>query len=297
MPSQKSASNNTGMRPRLDNIRTILVPTDFSEAAHNAFLYALGLADALDAKIHLLHVYTLGHIPVKLVPEAFVNFLRQEKIDNAMPYMHEYAREAQATYGTKVKITYELTQGQPKDLILKLGASGKYDLLLMGTQGAASEYGKVFGSLSLQVLQKANCPVLVVPEEAKFTAPKRLFFAMNIEAQDTEIIDELFAFCCKFDAHLSCCHISNDPQHLAETKYERLSRLRELEKTGLVDFILLENEDVLRGIQNYLDNHAIDLLVMLTHKRVFANPRFADSMTQEMALRTELPLLVLHENV
>lgn len=293
--SQSSATKNQGTHPRLDNIKTILVPTDFSEAAHNAFLYALGLADSLGAEIHLLHVYSLGHIPVKLVPEAFVESLKQEKIDKAMPYVHEYAAEAQAAYGTDVKLTYELAQGQPKGTILAQAASGKYDMLLMGTQGAASEYGKIFGSLTLQILQDASCPVLVVPQEAKFSSPDRLFFAMNIEAQDTEIIDELFAFCCRFDAHLSCCHISSDPQHLAESKYERLTRLKELEKTELVDFIVIQDQDVLHGIQSYLDNHAIDLLVMLTHKRVFANPRFADSLTQEMALRTEMPLLVLHE--
>lgn len=297
MSSQTSATQNKGTHPRLDNIRTILVPTDFSDAAHNAFLYGLGLADALGAEIQLLHVYTLGHIPVKLVPEAFVESLRQEKIDKAMTYVHAYADEAQRRYGTDVKLSYELSQGQPKDVIMELAGSGAYDLLLMGTQGAASEYGKIFGSLTLQVLQDATCPVLVVPAEAQFISPKRLFFAMNIEAQDTEVIDELFAFCCRFDAHLSCCHISSNPLDLAESKHERLARLRELEKTELVDFILLENEDVLRGIQDYLDSHAIDLLVMLTHKRLFANPRFADSLTQEMALRTELPLLVLHENV
>jgi nucleotide-binding universal stress UspA family protein len=295
MSTQTSA--NTGTHPRIDNINTILIPTDFSEAAHNAFLYGLGLADALGAEVHLLHVYTLGHIPVKWVPEAFVESLKQEKVDKAMTYVYEYAAEAQATYGTNVKLSYELVQGQAKDIILKKGDSGKYDVLLMGTQGATSEYGKVFGSLSLQVLQDANCPVLVVPEEARFTSPKRLLFAMNIEAQDTEVIDELFSFCCRFDAHLTCCHISSDPEHLAESKNDRLMRLRELEKTELVDFILIEDGDILRGLQNYLSSHAIDLLVMLTHKRLFANPRFADSLTQEMALRTEMPLLVLHEKV
>ncbi len=297
MSSRTSASSNSRTRNHLDNIKTILVPTDFSEAAHNAFLYALSLADTLQAEVHLLHVYSMGHIPVKWVPEEFVDSLEQEKIDKAMTYVHAYAAEAQAEFGTDVNLSYELAQGQAKEKILELGGSGKYDVILMGTQGAASEYGKIFGSLTLQILQQANCPVWVIPEEAKFTSPERLMFAMNIEEGDTRVIDELFSFCCRFDAHLSCCHISSNAHQLAENKHDRLARLRELEKTELVDFILLENEDILQGIQEYLANRKIDLLVMLTHKRLFANPRFMDSLTQEMALRTELPLLVLHETV
>ena len=37
-------------------IRKILAPTDFSEHAENAVRYACGLAERLDAELHLLHV-------------------------------------------------------------------------------------------------------------------------------------------------------------------------------------------------------------------------------------------------
>ena len=39
-------------------IKHILVPTDFTEAADNAFAYANRLAVEMNAKITVLHVYT-----------------------------------------------------------------------------------------------------------------------------------------------------------------------------------------------------------------------------------------------
>ncbi|MFZ4427736.1 MAG: universal stress protein, partial [Saprospiraceae bacterium] len=49
-------------------IHRILFPTDFSEAAQNAFRYCRSLADALSAEIFVLHVvypeYELLDLPV-----------------------------------------------------------------------------------------------------------------------------------------------------------------------------------------------------------------------------------------
>ncbi|MDZ4331458.1 MAG: universal stress protein, partial [Flavobacterium sp.] len=38
-------------------MKKILFPTDFSEVSKNAFIYALKLADSIDAEIITMHVY------------------------------------------------------------------------------------------------------------------------------------------------------------------------------------------------------------------------------------------------
>jgi nucleotide-binding universal stress UspA family protein len=44
-------------------MKTILVPTDFSEAAKNAAEYAINLAKVLNTKVTLFHVY---HVPLPI---------------------------------------------------------------------------------------------------------------------------------------------------------------------------------------------------------------------------------------
>ena len=65
---------------------TILFPTDFSDAATRAFVYALQLADRIDAKIITLHVFEkpdisgLTHVPLSL--EEFYNTIDLYEFEN-----------------------------------------------------------------------------------------------------------------------------------------------------------------------------------------------------------------------
>ena len=38
------------------NIKNIIVPTDFSNLSHSAFEYAIGLAEQMNAAVHLIYV-------------------------------------------------------------------------------------------------------------------------------------------------------------------------------------------------------------------------------------------------
>lgn len=40
-------------------MKNILFPTDFSQTADNAFIYALHLAKSLGANLHVLHTYSM----------------------------------------------------------------------------------------------------------------------------------------------------------------------------------------------------------------------------------------------
>ena len=47
-------------------MKTIIIPTDFSDCANNASEYAAKLAKSIDAKVLLLHVY---HVPLTSAPD------------------------------------------------------------------------------------------------------------------------------------------------------------------------------------------------------------------------------------
>lgn len=52
-------------------VKKILVPTDFSETSHNAFEYAIHLADDLGASIIVLHTYQQVPIEASHLPPGF----------------------------------------------------------------------------------------------------------------------------------------------------------------------------------------------------------------------------------
>ena len=59
-------------------MKTIIAPTDFSPNSENAVLYAADMALQFDAKLCLLHVYSIP-IPVSEVPVPAIDARQMEK--------------------------------------------------------------------------------------------------------------------------------------------------------------------------------------------------------------------------
>ena len=47
------------------------------------------------------------------------------------------------------------------------------------------------------------------------------------------------------------------------------------------------------GLQGWIDNNNIDILVMLTHRRTLIGTLFNSSMTKKMSYHTNIPLLAI----
>lgn len=62
-----------------------------------------------------------------------------------------------------------LVEGDPIEEILKAGAEGPADLIVLGTHGRGGFQRLVLGSIAEKVLRRAACPVLTVPPRAVVT--------------------------------------------------------------------------------------------------------------------------------
>jgi nucleotide-binding universal stress UspA family protein len=56
----------------------------------------------------------------------------------------------------------EVVQGKPVDVLTKITADRKADLLVVGNRGLNTLAGRILGSVPLDVLRHAGCDVLVV---------------------------------------------------------------------------------------------------------------------------------------
>lgn len=283
------------MKNRLEDIRTILFPTDFSEAAHNAFTYALHLAEALEARIILLHVYNMTPVDKRFVPEAFVQALEAEKVEKALTYVRKYHTEAQVEVGTGVKVQDMILSGYADREIIRLSHEDEYDMIVMGTMGAASQAEKAFGSVAAKVLTHAACPVLLIPEEVRYAPIQQVAYAMAGDVNDPAMIQQLIDFCETLDAKLSCVHIRDLEgtwDQLDESQFEKLESLEEL---GKLSIYIAKDKSPMQGLDHYITQRHVDLLAMLTHKRLVIEAINNKSLTREMAMFADTPLLVLHD--
>lgn len=140
-------------------IRTILVPIDFSSHAHAVLEWAAHLAEEHGSKLVLLHAY---HLPVDFqqLEGAYLppDFWAQVKADSSANLERSAAtlRERGLTVETVVR------EGYPATAIEEEARARHADLVVIGTRGHSGLKHLLLGSIAERVVQKAPCPVLAV---------------------------------------------------------------------------------------------------------------------------------------
>jgi nucleotide-binding universal stress UspA family protein len=144
------------------SVRSILVPTDFSETSEAALHYATEMALTLGARLYLMHVpgKTGEHYEAKYphgqfetaTRERLSSFLTKEELERLRP---EYA----------------LRVGPPAEEIVHYAEICDIDLIIMGTHGRSGIAHALMGSVAEQVVRATPCPVLLVraPRRAAVT--------------------------------------------------------------------------------------------------------------------------------
>jgi nucleotide-binding universal stress UspA family protein len=141
----------------MDAIRKILVPTDFSAHAAEAFRVAHTVAQAVGADVILFHIAR----PPVVVSEGGP-FLADPAKSEATD-LWDRIRSSQPN-DSNVRVHHEMiiaegpSANQIFEILDKLGC----DLIVMGTHGQSWLKQRFFGSVTEQVLRHARCPVMVV---------------------------------------------------------------------------------------------------------------------------------------
>jgi universal stress protein A len=135
------------------NLRTILVPTDFSAASDVALVYAVSLARDAHAKLLLLHVLE----PAVLYGNGPYHAALSE------PDIARVERRLQALpVDACVHVERKVVAGSPVEQILAQAANEQVDMVVLGMHGRAGLSRLLMGSVAESVVRSARCPVLAV---------------------------------------------------------------------------------------------------------------------------------------
>ncbi|MEH1854980.1 MAG: universal stress protein [Nostoc sp.] len=137
-------------------LNSILVALDCSEISERVIQTLDNLALSKDAKVILCHVFP--------TPESEME-LPVDRPQPESPTISYFQVEKQLqSYQEKLSITseLELVTGDPAEEIIRLANIYKTELIIIGSRGLMGMKRIVQGSVSSQVVEEANCSVLVV---------------------------------------------------------------------------------------------------------------------------------------
>jgi nucleotide-binding universal stress UspA family protein len=140
-------------------IKNILVATDSSEHSVRAIACAVELARRFKAEIELFHVIYLSGMFYAADFYSYSLAITDDQMEQLVMHVMEQTLANVDIDGVVVK--KKIVTGHPATEILAESARG-FDLLVMGSRGHTPLTGTLVGSVTLRVLGKATCPVLVV---------------------------------------------------------------------------------------------------------------------------------------
>ncbi len=266
-------------------IKNILVPTDFSENAKNAFFYAEALAKILNANLKVVHVF------MPSAESEYPNFV--PPVADYLKVREQMLRDFMKEVDPSGALTSEVLIGFPADELVSV--SKDYDMIVMGTTGAGGLLHKLFGSVSSNCAQRAHCPVLLVPKGATFKPFRVILYASNYESADPELIEKLMEFNEQFRATVHFVHVRTEESRFDKTKEEIFEELFEHGEPPF-SFHMAETNaaTVAEGLSDYALVHQADLTVMAHRHRNFWEGIFHKSATKAFAMATQIPVLVFH---
>jgi universal stress protein A len=141
-------------------LRTILVPTDFSHSSQQALSWALELVTRWGSRVVLLHALPPWDDPVRM-KEAGVSIadfeagLRADAEAQAQELLSKTDQQG-------VTIQTCILVGLPNTTICHVAEQEQADLIIMGSHGRTGLAHVFLGSVAENTVRYAPCPVLVI---------------------------------------------------------------------------------------------------------------------------------------
>lgn len=292
---------------KIQIIRRILVPVDFSEFSFNACRFAVTLAAKNKAEVKLVHVFYNPAIDVSPYADHYsyqiklVESLREiEKSarENMLKLEHKLKLWAIKENLANIRVTSKLINGFSTDEILEYSKKYRPALIIMGTRGLTRDNYKAFGRVVSKVIENSTVPVLALPAGTikAIDDLKSVLYATDFDPSDYSALNRLINMLAPFNIKIHCVHICLvekkpwDSVKLDELKSHLLNEYKDVD----ISFNNIISDNLLAGLETYIRDNKIDALAVTTHKRNLLEKIFIPSVSRKIYSETGKPLLLFH---
>ena len=294
-------------------IKTILVPIDFSPASMEMLGYAAALAKRFEAAVHLIHVYPPDE--AALVPGAG-DLMRQSAEELFRDQLSPSRREQVGSFWPQ---NCHVRSGGAYQEICELAREIKADLIVIATRGHTGLKRVLLGSTAERVVRVAPCPALIVRQkkqrsragarQAEFNVRKIL---APVDFSQCSMAGAMYAaqLAKALDATVCFIHVLYPPGPvLVDRVTGEISRRDELERADArLNMEAFMKLDFLRGIKSESEIRTgypideicaessrpdIDLVVTSTHGRTGFEHMLLGSVAEHVVRYAECPVMVV----
>jgi len=280
-------------------MKTILLPTDFSDNSWNAIEYALNFYEHSNCNFYLLHVNRLSNVVTNDYPFADTQTLLVDvNIERSKKQLKELQKKITLNFNhNKNHKFYTLTDTNFFiESIRQHIEEKKVDVIVMGTKGASGLVGFITGSNTGDVITKVKCTTLVVPENAKFSKIEEIAFPTDFTlSNDLQILEPIIRILEEKKSSIRVLNISKKKTTLNEDQQKSKELLEDYFYNYKHSFHYLTNKKVEDAVQCFVNSRDIDMIAMVAKNLNYFQQILFHPKVAEISYHTDVPFLVLHE--
>jgi len=281
-------------------MKNILLPTDFSENAWNAILYATNLYKNEACKFTFLHAYAVNdyHDSSKLTPiPSEENLKKAEDLTNHD--LKKLIEILKRTYPNALHIFEKISAN--KSLIQAISleiSSNNYSCIIIGTQGVTSSYNTIFGSNTIAMMEQIkDCPILAIPSHVNFTGLKEIVLVNGYKiSQLKKDLGYVIELAKDTNAAIRVLHIDEgDGMSKVQKDNKRLldTHLKEVSHS----FHSLAHVSIPIGIYCFTESRGSDMIAFINKKHSFFEKLLFHQLYRDVGKYSLVPVLVLQKNL
>ncbi len=269
-------------------MKTILVPTDFSDHALYALRVAASIAKKMNAEIKLTHVYNIPSY------EFSEDIYYEKEYNNIIKTQAEEKLNTLADMDILKGIEVS-EQCVTNMLMQELATDEKYkdvDLIVMGSHGK-SGLSKIFiGSNTEKIVRLAESPVLTIKNEHTDFSIKKMVFASDFYDESYTVFEKIKFFADLYETHLDLLKVIT-PKDFEPTPVSRKLMEDFAKKFKLKDYAIniYNATSIEKGITDFSDETNTDLIAIETHGRTGIAHLINGSMAEDVANHIDRPVL------
>jgi nucleotide-binding universal stress UspA family protein len=271
-------------------MKKILVPTDFSDVSKNAALFAARLAEQVPgSEIILFNALDAIEAGIDGTP-LNVNTEARKKLSLAA------LANLKEAMNTTVPLTLVCDTGKLADLIENIHLATPLSMVIMGITGTSKIEQLLFGSNTLNVINRNICPVIIVPGNCTYRGFRNIVLATDLEETGNTIPSgELNMFLGWFKSKLYMVKVmdKHTSSHASEEITEK-NKLSSMFSMHNPEFCFLRGDNFPDTINDFALDKKADALITIPKKHQMMSSLFNVTHTKKLAYHSYFPVIAFH---
>lgn len=272
-------------------MQSILVLTDFSDAAFHAAQYAGMLSKSLNCKeLILFHAYqtipVVSHMPIVAAGQENLH-------EESLQTMEVWQESVRQFVNAPTEVRFLVDETDLSTAVNSLCREGQIDLVVMGITGK-SNLEKIFiGSNTMRVMQNIHYPLLIVPQNTPDTLPDKVVLATDLkEVHDKMMIPSFSDFFDGVGGKLLVLNVADQEQDIVSLRTE-ITELHKFLDQYEPEFHYIKHPDTVEAINIFAVDHEAGLIVTFHEEHKGLAKLFHKSISKKLAWHSQIPLLVV----